>query len=281
MATGTIGANPGRNDWMWDQSMHQAWVQSFTVGAIHRMIQGTCFIAGFSATTGGCVVWKNSVASFYTTTDSIGAGNQGTGTGGAVHTTSADVTGIGSDTYQFGAYAVGGVFVNYFDNGGATFVKASAISNSTGGTNISAYNGRTGQMEGFGTYFIMETYVRRSGAWVKAFFFVRRSGAWISPDTYVRRSGAWTQVGKLAQTGELDWAKEQQALVRCERGWEPGLVRWDYDHPRHIGVGFERHQQREREIVLARRGDLVRPYGITINSKPQGVGNVLSNLQPA
>jgi hypothetical protein len=41
-----------------------------------------------------------------------------------------------------------------------------------------------------------ETYVRRSGAWVKADAVqVRRSGAWadVGPDVYARRGGVWVK----------------------------------------------------------------------------------------
>ena len=41
-----------------------------------------------------------------------------------------------------------------------------------------------------------ETYVRRSGVWVKADAVqVRRSGAWadVGPDVYVRRGGVWVK----------------------------------------------------------------------------------------
>jgi hypothetical protein len=41
-----------------------------------------------------------------------------------------------------------------------------------------------------------ETYVRRSGAWVKAAgVAVRRTGAWadVGPDVYVRRGGVWVK----------------------------------------------------------------------------------------
>jgi hypothetical protein len=241
MATSTIGANPGRNDWMWDQSMKQWWVQNggsaFSTGGnnLGRMIQVTSYLASFSGGSGGAVAWKNAVASFDVTTDSIGTGNQSTGAGGANHTAGADVPFLGSDGWEFGGYVANGVFVNYEDNGGSTFVKASAISNASGGTDVSAYNGRAGQGTAFGTYFIVETYVRRSGAWTKVFIYVRRSGAWNLPDIYVRRSGGWTQVGLLP--GELDWKREMPVILAFDGNWEYGIMRWDYDRPRYLGVG--------------------------------------------
>ena len=250
--------------------MHQAWVQSFSTGGgnIGRMITITTFIAGFSAGSGGAVGWLNSVAAMQTTTDGVGAGNQSFGTGGATHNTSGDSPFLGSDSWQFGAYVSSGVFVNDRDSVGgvSTFVKASAISNATGGTNISAYTGLGGAMTGFGTYFIVETYVSRSGAWTKAFWYVRRSGAWTAPPIYIRRSGAWTQVGQLVRRNELDDKREQPAIIVWPDGrQERALMRWDYDRPRYLGVGYPGWKkgdtgiyvpegpvidQRERKIIL-------------------------------
>lgn len=220
--------------------MHQAWVESggFTPGTLGRMIQCVCFIASTGGGTGGAVAWQNRNAVMQTTTDGVGTGNSGTGAGGATHTTGGDVPFSSTDNWQFGAYTSAGIFVNYLDNSGSTFLKASAISAANSGTNVNAYAGRTGQMTGWGTYFIVEVYVRRSGTWVKSFIYIRRSSAWALPATYIWRSG-WTQVGRLIQPNQLDWKREQKAIqVYPDGTWEPALLRWDYDRPRYAGFGY-------------------------------------------
>lgn len=238
MATTTTGSNPGVNNWMFDATMHQAWIGTYTPGSLGRMIQVSADCAAASSGgTGGAVAWENVTgAPLATTTDAMGAGS---GTSGATHVTNGDVPFGSGDSWQFGFFASKGVWCIYHTDGGLTQVKASAISAANGGTNVSAYGSGAGSMTAFGTYFIVETYVRRSNAWVKGFWWVRRSGAWTEPPIYVRRSGGWTQVGQLIQRRELDWKRELEGLAVWPDGQqEPVLLRWDYDQPRYIGSGY-------------------------------------------
>jgi hypothetical protein len=193
MATTTIGSNPGVNDWVFDASMHQCWVQNYVPGSLGRMIRVDAYCAAASGGgTGGAVAWQNvTSAPLQTTSDGMGAGS---GTSGAWHGTTGDIPFGSSDSWQFGFYASRGVWCIYHADGGSTFVKASAISASNGGTNVSAYGFGTGSMSAYGTYFIVQTYVWRSGGWQKTFLIPRRSSAWTTnAQVFVWRSGAWIQ----------------------------------------------------------------------------------------
>ena len=236
MATTTIGSNPSPNDWAFDASMHQAWIQTYTPGQLGRMIQVAAYCAAASGGgTGGAVAWIDGNPAFYTTSDGMAAGS---GTTGAWHTTAADYCFGATDNWEFGFYASKGVWVIYHADSGLTQVKGSAITNTSGGTNISAYGAGAGSMLAYGTYFIVEVYVRRSGSWTKSFMYVRRSGSWSQPPIYVRRSGGWTQVGIVGKLGGLDLKKEYEGIVDWGRGvWEKCLIRWDYDRKRYLGLG--------------------------------------------
>ena len=241
MATGTIGSAPTTNFWAWDASMHQAWIGSYSVGAITRFIQVNAIFAAFSGGgAGGPVGWQNTTsAPIFTSQSPIGAGNQSTGGGGANRASTGDIASAAGDNWQFGFYCANGVFPIYRTGGTDSFVKASAISAANSGTSFTTDFGTGGSQYAYGTYFIMEIYVRRSSAWVKTFVYVRRSSAWANPDVYIRRGGGWTQVGQLIQRNELDDKRELEAMLVWPDGrWEPALARWDYDRPRYAGVGY-------------------------------------------
>jgi hypothetical protein len=243
MATTTIGSNPGINDWMFDASMHQAWIQTYTPGTLGRMIQVAAYCAAQSGGgTGGAVAWIDGNPAFYTTSDGIGAGS---GTSGAWHTTAADYSFSSGDNWEFGFYASRGVWVVYHADGGLTQVKGSAISNTSGGTNVSAYGAGSGSMSAYGTYFIVELYVRRSSAWVKSFLYVRRGSGWSLPPTYIWRSGSWTQVGRLAENLELRPNKMVEGYTRDRNGlYVP--CRIGFEGPYYIGTGRDLHLHGEK-----------------------------------
>jgi hypothetical protein len=239
MATTTIGSNPSPNDWAFDASMHQAWIQTYTPGQLGRMIQVAAYCAAASSGgTGGAVAWIDGNPAFYTTSDGMGAGS---GTSGAWHTTGADYPFGASDNWEFGFYASKGVWVIYHADGGLTQVKASAISNTSGGTNISAYGAGAGSMLAYGTYFIVQTYVWRSGSWRSTFWIPRRTSAWsTNAQVYVWRSGGWTQ----ARLNDIPFDHEP-VPIRYANG-EKGLV--VFDGPIYLGpakaIEFYRHGQK-------------------------------------
>ncbi|MGK2852241.1 MAG: hypothetical protein ACSLFN_15220 [Candidatus Limnocylindrales bacterium] len=82
-----------------------------------------------------------------------------------------------------------------FDNTGSHYDHDNNSSNPSGMSGESSHSSRR-----MGVYVVYEvgseTYVRRSGGWVKADAVqVRRSGAWadVGPDVYVRRGGVWVK----------------------------------------------------------------------------------------
>jgi hypothetical protein len=82
-----------------------------------------------------------------------------------------------------------------FDNTGSHYDDDNGSSNPSGMSGESSHSSRR-----MGVYVVYEvgseTFVRRSGAWVKAEAVqVRRSGAWsdVGPDVYVRRGGVWVK----------------------------------------------------------------------------------------
>ncbi len=82
-----------------------------------------------------------------------------------------------------------------FENTGSHYDDDNGSSNPSGMTGESSHSSRR-----MGVYVVhevgSETYVRRSGAWVKADAVqVRRSGAWsdAGPEVYVRRGGVWVK----------------------------------------------------------------------------------------
>lgn len=236
MATATIGSNPASNDWIFDASMHQAWIGGYVVNSIGRMVQVHAYCAAASGGgTGGAVAWQNvNTAPLQTTSDSMAAGS---GTSGAWHASFGDIPFAASDQWAFGFYASNGVWTIYHDDGGGTFVKASAISPASGGTNVSAYAGRAGSMPAYGTYFIIEFYQRVSGSWVKRFMDLKRGGANKNPQFNVRRSGSWTQV-RLDDI-PCDPFRPTPVAWRHRGGWEEGLI--VFEGPFYIGSGREQH----------------------------------------
>ncbi len=224
--------------------MHQAWIGSYSTGGTNlgRMIQVSANFAAFSNGTGagGAVAWKGTVNDLYTNTGPIAQGNTGTGAGRATRSSSGDVPFLGSDTHQFGFYAASGVFTSYLSGGTDSFVSSAGIGNASGGTSYTTDFGTGGAQYAFGTYFIVETYVRRTSAWKKAFINLRRSSAWTSPQIFVRRGAGWTQVGYLIRRGEDPlWKRETEVIVATPGGgWEYGIARWDYDRPLYMGVGY-------------------------------------------
>jgi hypothetical protein len=254
MANGQIGSNLSLNDFMHDASMHQAWNQNWTLAnPLGRMIQVDAFFAGHIAGSGGAAAWCSNqnpqttgtgynhglpptLYNFYTITDTVGAGS---GTSGAWHTTTSDVPTTSGDTWQFGGGASNGLWIPYHDNSGTTFVKASFVTDATGGTNVSTYTGRTGEMAAYGTYFIVTSYVRRSGAWLAEPHQVRRSGGWKIPKVYVRRGGGWNQMAWVASNIEFNPSIKLEAMVENEEGfWERAILVWE--GPFYLGPEWAR-----------------------------------------
>jgi hypothetical protein len=243
MATSTIGSNPACNNWLFDAAMHQAWIGSYSISdAVGRMIQVNATFAAFSGGgAGGAVAWldSGSSASLYTNTGNIPAGNQGSGCSGSTNrSSSGDVPFASSDNWQFGFYCANGVFTNYHTDAGNSFVKASAISAPTGGTNYSAYGSGGGSQIAFGTFFIIEMYVRTS-IWNKTLGYVDTADGnhWSAADTYVYTTpgGGLTQVGELVKQRRIwDEVEKYAYLPNGERV----LLRWDYETPRYMGFGY-------------------------------------------
>lgn len=260
--TGSTGA--GFNNWLWDGAMHQCWLGNYAIAVgLGRMIQVNSTFAALSGGTGGAVAWLGTNPSFYVTTDGVAAGNTGAGSAGAVgatgHAANGDTPTSNGDSWQFGAYTSNGMFPVYVTGGTNSFIKASAISAASGGTNFSAYGTGAGAIRAYGTYFIIETYIRRSGAWNRVWIYVRRGAGYPLPPAYVRRGAGYTQVRgedwtkpatlikqgdryvsltEIMRRRELDWKRELEALVWVEGKWEPAIMRWDYDRPRYLGSGY-------------------------------------------
>lgn len=229
MANAQIGVNNGTSTWIFDGSMHEAWVENFSITGLGRMIQVDTYCAAASGGgTGGAAGWFNRNFTIQKGTwPSLGAGS---GTSGAWMTTTGDVACSSTDTWQFGFYASNGVWVIYHQDGGLTQVKATGGATATGGTNVNAYAGQTGSMPSLGTYFIVEIYVRRSGSWVKCRLWVRRGSSWVIPDVYVRRGGVWQPVGRLAENVEFDPYREFEIMIKENETWLPGILRWKGPH---------------------------------------------------
>lgn len=247
MATATVGSNPGENYWGWDGSMHQSWIGNYFTSYLARMIRVDAFFAAYTGGgAGGAVCWKGTTYQFYQNAGSIGAGNQSTGGGCGWRASTGDVPCTTGESWQFGYYLANGVFCPYHTGGTESYVKASAITAASGGTAYGTDFGVAGSTFGYGTYFIVETYVRRSNAWVRARVNVRRGAGYTTPPVYVWRGSGWTQVGELIRRKELDWKREIAAIYAPPgRPQEPMLLRWDYDRPRYIGVGYPGSPERK------------------------------------
>lgn len=237
MATTTIGRNDGTNDWGWDGTMKVTYInQNFNISGLGRMVNTNCFFARVnSGGSGGARAWRNGSIILDTTTDGVTLGNTGAGTSAAAdascswHTSSGDIATSSGENWLFGANCSSGLYHPFTDGSPDTFDQTHGV----------AAFVRLGHIHAYGTYFIVETYVRRSNAWVKLFPYVRRSSTWSAPGIYIRRSGSWTQVRHLVRTNSLDWKRELEAKIVWPDGqWEPALARWDYDRPRYIGVGY-------------------------------------------
>jgi hypothetical protein len=222
-------------------------VQNFATGSgnLGRMIQvNTRFAAQSGGGSGGAAAWQNTGLQLFTNAGTIGAGNVGSGAGTAVRTSSGDAPFLGSDNWQFGMWCQNGIFAAYTTNGGTSFTKTgssgSVQSASAATNNYSAYGTGGGQQIGFGTYFILQFYIWRTG-WDKTFMYIRRGGAWTADPAqlWIWRGGGYTQVAELVRRKELDWKREIRAAVRWPDGtWDQAIARWDYDRPRYLGVGY-------------------------------------------
>ncbi len=234
MGTAQIGVNNGINDWIFDGSMHQAWVGSFATAGLGRMIQVDAYFASQAGGgSGGAVAWQNSAwIGFYQNAGGIAAGS---GTGGAWRTSTGDVPTPASDSWQFGNYCSAGIYCIYHDDGGLTQVNGASGGNATGGTNVNAYAGRTGSMPAVGTYFVIARYARRGGGWTKTFRRTRRASAWVINHRSVRRAGGWTQVARLAENVPFERRESEIDAFTLENGvWVPGLLRWE--GPYYVGT---------------------------------------------
>jgi hypothetical protein len=107
--------------------------------------------------------------------------------------------------------------------------KSNDDGNISGGTNNWAGVGNPGGINVLGLLIESAIWVRRSGAWTRAYVGVRRSGAWSPSRAYVnvRRSGAWTPLNFA------DWMNTTQRhvpergmpiLVLADRGLEQGWL---------------------------------------------------------
>jgi hypothetical protein len=250
MATGTIGSLPGVNDWIFDGSMHQAWIQTYAVGAIGRMVQVDSYAAGATGGgSGGAVAWWNgSPVLTLGTWPGLGGGS---GTSATWTTTTGDVPFLGADGWEFGFYASNGVWVVYHDDGGSTFVKGSAITNISGGTNVSAYAGRTGSLSSYGTYFIVQHYVKISGTMTKKFVEVKVAGTMKVVKRYVKVGGTMKQVAQFNEApfdpvhAQPVWHEDENGLLI------PGVITWE--GPLYLGPPGARELHLHGEKILQPR----------------------------
>jgi hypothetical protein len=242
MGTTTTGkTDVNMNDYAFDQSMHQTWTEnSYSASGLARMTRVDSWCASYNgAGTGGAVAWMSDVAQMQVTNEGIGAVGGGAPTyQGGWHSATGDIPTNG-EQWKFGFYMSGGVAPIIRDNGGGnTYLKASGVSNSTGGTNVSAYTGHAGPMASYGTYFIVTIYKKEGGSWVKKWF--RKKGAGGSttlPKTNKRVGGAWTQVGHLAEDIAFDPVKQFEIMFQDDDGlFKPGLLM--FEGPYYLGPSW-------------------------------------------
>jgi hypothetical protein len=243
MPNATIGTGSfGTNYWQWDASMHQAWHGTYGIAYnIGRMIQVDCFFASFATNTGGAVAWLNTNSAVLYTAQSITAGNQGSGGGGGWYASGGDVPCGILDAWDFGHYVSGGVFIICRTGAPDGWVKASAITPSSGGITFTNNDGAPwvgATMPTYGTYFIIEHYVRVGGVMKRTFRRVKVAGAMKIVTRYVKVGGVWKRVARLAENvpfephAEYDcWAKDANGI------WTPGLLRWE--GPFYLGPDVE------------------------------------------
>jgi hypothetical protein len=216
--------------------------------AVYRMVNILCYFAGDTgSTTGGPCWWGDNSTGTTLLQYTARTVSQGSHSpqGGFDIQTSMDVP-EASTTLRFGGFRNGtGSSVMPYKTGASNFktvsLSGSSPGSATGGVTFGTEFGSDGSMRAYGTYFIVQFYVRRGGVWQKVVLNLKRSSTWVSPQpqVFVRRGGAWTQIAKLVETGELDWAKEQKIMIVYEDlDFEEGILRWDYDDPRYVGSGW-------------------------------------------
>lgn len=250
MANATFGFGPTRNNWVWFDGAidNQVWDTAIVVSNVGRIVSLDAYFAGdLAAITGGPCLWSSGGVLLVDGSNHAVAQGSRASNGGVVVTHSGlDVPFLSPTTYFVGAFrnSADSWVIPFADNVGA-YGTLKTVAGSTpgalsGGSTWLSQTGFTGGMQCHGTYFVVETYVRRSAAWFNALFSTWRTGSWgalpgNAQQTYVRRSGVWIQVGQL-RPSELDWKREEEAIVRWPDGsWEPALMRWDYDRPRILG----------------------------------------------
>jgi len=262
MPTSTIGSNPSCNDWLWDGSNNQASIGTYAItDAVGRMITVTAQFGRFgSNATGGACGWKGtgSSANPYTA-QTINQGNTGAGTCGAtntaVYSSSGDVPFASSDNWYFGFYCAGGVFTAHHQDSGNSYTGNNGTGTVSQINNYSIYSSSPpsqGSQIAYGTYFIIETYVRTT-VWNKTITYVDTAAGnnWSAGDVSVRVGAGWTQVGELVRRGELWYERER--MGRYPDG-TPVLLRWAYDEPRYLGHGYPGDpclKCREAELLAA------------------------------
>ena len=274
MTTANIGSSsPGAFD-TWAFSGSGSFNQWYSgtygpAGEVGRMIQILANFGGDGAsTTGGPAWWSDAStgATLVTTpTTYVGRSVPSAGrntSGGTDVTTSFDAPFSASVLHRFGFFRNSTLseVVSYKTgafNFSAITVSGTSPGSASGGSSLLSVFGANGSMKAYGTYYVLQVYVRRAGAWTKKFWNVRRSGAMltINPQVSVRRSGSWTQVDEVVRHGELDWAREFPVILSYSDGsWEQGLAVWDYDQPRYMGVGYPGWKPLPYEPTARERG---------------------------
>lgn len=225
---------------------------SYNISGLGRMIDTNCFFARVNAGgSGGARAFKNSVIALDTTTDGVTLGNVGAGTAAQAdascswHTSTGDVPTVSSDAWVFGANCSSGLYAVYHTGAPDSF-------DSTHGTTFTAKFGTGGGIHAYGTYFILEHYVKRGGVMTKAFRYVKRGGVMTGPvKRYVRQSGTWTQVAQFTEA-PFDPVHAQPVWERDENGiWIPGIVTWE--GPIYIGSPGAREFHLHGEKALRSR----------------------------
>jgi hypothetical protein len=264
VATTTIGSNPGVNDWMFSAAMHECWTgnNNYSITGLGRMIQVDAYCA--AASGGGSASPAGWLNTGFTMDDSPAGGiGVGSGTSGTWLTANfkrggvaGDVPTSSTDTWAFGFWASNGVWCIYHDDGGSTFVKATAGASSTGGTNVNTFSG-SGSMSAYGTYFIVHHYVKIGGSMIQKFVDVKSAGTMKLVKVNVKVAGVMKQVAQLNEV-PFDPVHAQPVWHEDENGiLIPGVVTWE--GPLYLGPPGAREFHLHGEKILRPR-----PYELLV-----------------
>lgn len=101
---------------------------------------------------------------------------------------------------------------NEFDvHGGSNWAAKNGDDGNISSGTLCPYQGTCGTMGIYGTYFVTQVWVRRSGAWSQLPSYIWRSGAWKqipgNGSTWVFRSGSWSPIDAFTPfvEGPLTW----------------------------------------------------------------------------